>query len=182
VALLDALGKRNASADNVAAIFITHAHPDHDAAIPLFPKATIYAMEREVPVAEGKEAYQSAFSRVMGRFNSHPFQVTYPLEDKETVTVGNLEVTAFAVPGHTPGSAAYLAQGVLYLGDAAMINSDQQVTGPAKAFSNDAGQGIASLRHLAEELQSRGNEVRVLATAHSGAVTGLAPLAAVAGN
>jgi glyoxylase-like metal-dependent hydrolase (beta-lactamase superfamily II) len=182
VAILDALGKRNASADNVAAIFITHAHPDHDAAIALFPKATIYAMQSEVPVAEGKEAYQSVFSRVMGRFNPHPFQVTHPLQAEETVTVGNLEVTAFAVPGHTPGSAAYLAQGVLYLGDAAMVNSDGQVIGPAKAFSNDAEQGIASLRRLAEELQTRGDEVRVLATAHSGAAAGLAPLAAVAGK
>ena len=181
-AILDALGKRNASADNVAAIFITHAHPDHDAAIAVFPRATVYAMKAEVPVADGKEAYQSVFSRVTGRFNPHPFQVTHPLEDGEKVTVGNLEVTAFAVPGHTPGSGAYLAQGVLYLGDAAMINSDRQVIGPAKAFSNNAEEGVASLRHLAEELQSRAEEVKVLATAHSGGVAGLAPLAAVAGN
>ena len=177
--ILDALGKRNASADNVAAIFITHAHPDHDAAIALFPKATVYAMKAEVPVAEAKEAYQSVLSRVMGRYNPHPFQVTHPLEDGEKVTVGNLEVTAFAVPGHTPGSGAYLAQGVLYLGDAAMINSDQQVIGPTAAFSNDADEGVASLKRLAERLQPRADEVRVLATAHSGGVAGLAPLAAV---
>ena len=179
-AILDALGKRNASADNVAAIFITHAHPDHDAAIGVFPKATVYAMKAEVPVAEAKEAYQSPFSRVMGRFNPHPFQVTHPLEDGEKVTVGNLEVTAFAVPGHTPGSGAYLAQGVLYLGDAAMINSDHAVIGPVKPFSNNAEQGVASLKHLAEELQPRADEVKVLATAHSGGVAGSSPLAALA--
>ena len=178
--ILDALGKRNASADNVAAIFITHAHPDHDAAIAVFPKATVYAMKAEVPVAEGKEAYQSVLSRVMGRYNPHPFQVTHPLENGEKVTVGNLEVTAFAVPGHTPGSGAYLAQGVLYLGDAAMINSGHQVIGPAKAFSNNAEEGVASLLRLAEELRPRAEEVKVLATAHTGGVAGLQPLAALA--
>jgi len=180
-AILDALGKRNASADNVAAIFITHAHPDHDAAIAVFPRATVYAMQAEVPVAEAKEPYGSVFSWVTGRFNPHPFQVTHPLEDGEKVTVGNLEVTAFALPGHTPGSGAYLAQGVLYLGDAAMINSGQQVIGPSKAFSNDTEQGLASLKRLAEELQPRAEEVKVLATAHTGGVAGLGPLAALGG-
>ncbi len=179
-AILDALGKRNAGAGNVAAIFITHAHPDHDAAIAVFTKATVYAMNAEVPVAEAKEAYGSLFSRVMGRYNPHPFQVTHPLENGEKVTVGNLEVTAFAVPGHTPGSAAYLTQGVLYLGDAAMINSDGTVRGPAAAFSRNAEEGVASLQRLAQELQPRADEVKVLATAHTGGVAGLAPLAAVA--
>ena len=51
--------------------------------------------------------------------------------------------------------------------------------GPTKPFSTDAAQGVASLKHLAEELQPRAAEVKVLATAHSGGVAGLAPLAAV---
>jgi len=178
-AILEALGKRNASAENVAAIFVTHAHPDHDAAIAIFPRATVYAMRREVPLAEAKEPFESVFSRVMGRYNSHPFQVTHPLEDAEKVMVGSLEVTAFAVPGHTPGSGAYLAHGVLYLGDAAMINSDQQVIAPSAAFSNNADEGVASLKRLAERLQPQAGEVRVLATAHTGGLEGLAPLAAV---
>jgi glyoxylase-like metal-dependent hydrolase (beta-lactamase superfamily II) len=178
-AILAALQKHNAGPDNVTAIFITHAHPDHDAAIALFPKATVFAMQREVPVAQGKEEYGSTFSRMTGRVNPHPFEVGHPLEDGETITVGNLQVTAFAIPGHTPGSAAYLAQGVLYLGDAAVISSDQKVLGPVKPFSRDAAQGLISLRRLAEELQPRADEVKVLATAHSGGVAGLAPLAAV---
>jgi hydroxyacylglutathione hydrolase len=177
-AILAALQTRNAGPDNVAAIFITHAHPDHDAAIALFPKATVYAMQREVPVAQGKEEYGSTFSAVTGKFNPHPFEVGHPLEDGEKVTVGNLEVTAFALPGHTPGSGAYLVNGVLYLGDAAMISSDQKVVGPTKPFSTDAAQGMASLQQLAEELQSRADEVKVLATAHSGGVAGFGPLAA----
>jgi glyoxylase-like metal-dependent hydrolase (beta-lactamase superfamily II) len=178
--ILAALQKRNAGPDNVTAIFMTHAHPDHDAAIGLFPKATVYAMKREIPVAQGKEEFGSTFSVMTGKTNAHPFEIGHPLDDGEKVTVGNLEVTAFAVPGHTVGSGAYLTQGVLYLGDAAMISSGQKVVGPSKAFSTDAVLGVASLKHLAEELQPRAAEVKLLATAHTGGLTaGPAALAAV---
>ena len=105
-AILAALQKRDSGPDNVAAIFVTHAHPDHDAAIALFPKATVYALQREIPIAEGKEAYGSMFSKMTGAYNPHPFEIGHPLEDGETVAVGNLEVTAFAVPGHTEGRKA----------------------------------------------------------------------------
>ena len=69
-AILAALQKHNAGPDNVAAIFITHAHPDHDAAIAVFPKATVFAMQREVPVAQGKEEYGSTFSQSDGKGQS----------------------------------------------------------------------------------------------------------------
>jgi glyoxylase-like metal-dependent hydrolase (beta-lactamase superfamily II) len=176
-AIMAALMRRNATAQNVKAIFVTHAHPDHGGAIALFPAATVYAMTREVPLAEAKEPFESTFSRIMGRYNPNPFQVDQPLQDGETVMVGSLSVTAFAAPGHTPGSAAYLADGVLFLGDAAMINSNGEVIGPSRAFSNNAEEGLASLHGLARELEPRSEEVKFLATAHTGGVAGLRPLA-----
>lgn len=179
-AILAALQKRNATPDNVTAIFMTHAHPDHDAAIALFPKATVYAMKREIPIAQGKEEYGSTFAAMTGKVNAHPFEIGHPLDDGETVTVGNLQVTAFAVPGHTEGSAAYLTQGVLYLGDAAQISSKQTVVAPSKAFSTNVDQGMASLKHLVEELQPRSGEIKLLVTSHSGGLPGFAPLAAAA--
>jgi hydroxyacylglutathione hydrolase len=175
-AILAALQKRNASRDNVVAIFITHAHQDHDATIALFPKAAIYAMKREVPLAEDSEPPGGPLLRLFGARNPHPFHVGHPLDDGEKVSVGALDVTAFAVPGHTPGSGAYLVQGVLFLGDAAEIDSKQRIVGPNWLFSNDTKQGAASLRHLAEELKPRAGEVKLLATAHTGNLAGLQPL------
>jgi glyoxylase-like metal-dependent hydrolase (beta-lactamase superfamily II) len=178
--ILAALQKHNATADNVTAIFMTHAHPDHDAAIAVFPKATVYAMKREIPVAQGKEDFHSTFSMMTGKTNPHPFEIGHPLDDGEKITVGNLEVTAFDVPGHTAGSGAYLAQGNLYLGDAAQISSAHKVVAPSKAFSTDVALGVVSLKHLAEELQPRAAEVKLLVTSHSGGLAaGPSALAAV---
>ena len=175
-AIQAALANRHATADNVAAILITHAHPDHDATIPLFPKAAIYALKREVPLADGSESFQGPVLRLFGAHNTHPFHVSHPLEDGEKFTIGNLDVTAFAVPGHTPGSAAYLVSGVLFMGDSAQITSKQQLIGPNGLFSNDTSEGAASLKHLDQELQPRAAEIKFLSTAHTGNIAGLEPL------
>jgi len=181
-AILAALQARHATPDNVIAVFITHAHTDHDAAIALFPKATVYAMRREVPIAAGQEAFNGPIFRLFAGRNSIPFTITHPLDDGEKVTVGNLEVTAFAVPGHTPGSGAYLTDGVLFVGDALQITSKQQIIGPSVIFSTDRTQGEASLKRLGQELQPRAADVKFIASGHTGAVAGLGPLLAFGGS
>jgi glyoxylase-like metal-dependent hydrolase (beta-lactamase superfamily II) len=92
--------------------------------------------------------------------------------------VGNLQVTAYAVPGHTEGSAAYLTGGVLFAGDALQINSNQQISGPSVIFSTDRTQGEASLQHLGQELEPHGAQVNFIASGHTGTVAGLAALLA----
>jgi hydroxyacylglutathione hydrolase len=174
-ALLQDLRALHGGPDNVVAVLLTHTHPDHIAALPLFPKATIYALKREVPIAAGQEPYNGL---VVRGTNGTPFNVTHPLDDGENFMVGNLQVTAYAVPGHTEGSAAYLVDGVLFVGDAVQIKSNQQFIGPSVIFSTDRAQGEASLKHLAQELQPHAADVKFIATGHTGTVAGLAPLMA----
>lgn len=100
-ALLAELTSRGFSADSVQAIFVTHRHGDHVGGCERFPNAKLYAF----PDGE-----------------SDPSITT--VTDGQVVTLGSVEVTAFGVPGHTPDSGAYLASGVLYLGDAAMLDKD----------------------------------------------------------
>lgn len=175
-ALLQDLQARHASADNVVAILLTHAHSDHIAALELFPKATVYAMKREVPIAAGQEPYSGPLFKVFGGKNATPFTVTYPLNDGEMFMVGNLQVTAYAVPGHTEGSAAYLVGGVLFVGDSLQIKTNGQIIGPSVIFSTDRAQGEASLKHLGQELQPHAADVKFIATGHTGTVSGLQPL------
>jgi glyoxylase-like metal-dependent hydrolase (beta-lactamase superfamily II) len=91
-------------------------------------------------------------------------------------TVGNLQVTAYALPGHTEGSAAYFASGVLFVGDGLQIRTNGQIIGPSVIFSTDRAQGEASLKHLGQELQPHAADVKFIATGHTGTLSGLQPL------
>jgi glyoxylase-like metal-dependent hydrolase (beta-lactamase superfamily II) len=100
-------------------------------------------------------------------------KVTHPLSDGETVTVGSLNVKAYATPGHTPGSVSYLANEVLYLGDNAGISSDGVLLAAVGLFSKDPAQNRASLVALGQKLKAEGASVKKLAPAHTGQADGL---------
>ena len=176
-ALLQDLQTHHAGADNVIAVLLTHSHPDHIAALSLFPKAMVYATKREVPLAAGQEDYNGPMFKVMGERNATPFNVAQPVDDGQTFMVGNLQVTAYAVPGHTEGSAAYLVNGVLFVGDAIQFKSNGQVIGPSVIFSTDRAQGEASLKRLAQQVQPHTAEVKFIASGHTGTVAGIGALA-----
>lgn len=181
-ALLQDLQMRHAGPDSVVAVLLTHSHPDHIAALPLFPKAAIYATKREVPIAAGQEDYNGPIFKVMGEKNATPFNVTHPVDDGESFMVGNLQVTAYLVPGHTEGSAAYLVNGVLFVGDSMQIKSNGQITGPSVIFSADRTRGETSLKHLAQELQPHATDVKFMASGHTGTVAGIGPLVSFGGS
>jgi glyoxylase-like metal-dependent hydrolase (beta-lactamase superfamily II) len=161
-AVLAALSRRGLGASAVAAILLTHGHPDHTAGCNQFPGAQVYALKSEVEMI-GDAA-----------------KVTHPLEDGAVSKVGDIDVEVFAVPGHTPGSAAYLARGVLFFGDSAGGGKDGTVLPAVRFFSKDPSQNVASLKALAARLAPRAAEVKTLAFAHSGPLEGFEPLAAFA--
>jgi hydroxyacylglutathione hydrolase len=173
--ILRALAAMNLSAENVRAIFITHAHPDHCAAVSMFPSAKVFALKAEVDLAAGKAEYRSPISTLSGKKVPTPFSVSHPLEPGETVKVDEVDFTVFALPGHTPGSAAYLARGVLFSGDAIGLSKRQKGIPPIWLFSNNVDEAKASLRALAQTLSQR-NDIRFLATSHMGTAAGITAL------
>lgn len=161
-ALLAALGRRGLTPASVAAIFLTHGHGDHTAGCKLFPDAQVFALENEVALV-GDAA-----------------KVTHPLKDGEVASVGDLRVESFAVPGHTPGSAVYLARGVLFFGDSAGASKEGVMMKAVRLFSKDSGLNVASLKALEARLQPRAAEIKALAFAHTGPLEGFQPFAAFA--
>jgi glyoxylase-like metal-dependent hydrolase (beta-lactamase superfamily II) len=158
-ALLAALAKRSLTPASVAAIFLTHGHPDHTAACKLFPQAEVYALKADVPLI-GDAA-----------------KVTHPLNGGEVVEVApDLRVEAFAAPGHTPGSAVYFARGVLFFGDSAGASKEGKVMKAVSLFSKNSAENVASLKALESRLSPRAAEIKELAFAHTGPLTGFQPL------
>lgn len=178
-AILAELSRRGLSGDAVTAILITHGHQDHTAALRLFPKAQVMALEAEVPVVEGREGTRGPLTRLFGAGPAGA-TVTRHLPDGERLNIGRASVRVFAVPGHTAGSAAYLVNDVLFVGDSADVSSDGDIEGSPWIFSDSQEENRASLRRLAQRLTQAQVTVKAIVPAHSGAVDGLAPLVAFA--
>lgn len=175
-AILAELARRMMGPDNVTVILLTHGHADHTAGIPLFPKAEVMALEAEVPLVEGTAGSRGPLTRLMP-VKPTGVKVARVLHDGDTVNLGDTPVHVYAVPGHTQGSAAYLVNGVLFIGDAADMYSDGTMKGSAWIFTDNQAQDRASLVSLDKRLAQEHADVKAIDFAHEGMVVkGLAPL------
>ena len=126
--------------------------------LPSFPAAKVYALEAD--------------AKAIRRTDSHTVQ---GLADGDLVKASGTTIEAFAIPGHTPGSAAYLVYGVLFLGDSAAAAYDGSVQANW-LFSEDSEANEESLAALARRLKGRADDVNQIAFGHQGPVEGLEPL------
>ena len=176
-AILTELSRRKLTPESVTAILLTHSHPDHVAAIDLFPSAEVMAVEPEMPLLEGRASWRGPLMRLFPRLGG--VKVAHVLHDGETLTLSQVSARVFLIPGHTPGSAAYLVNGVLFLGDAADISNDGKIQDPPWITSDHRVENRESLLRLDQRLVHDGADVKVIACSHSGVLTqGLAPLTA----
>ncbi len=177
-AILGALSRRGLGPGAVRAIFLTHGDADHIRGALAFPGAQVMALAPDVPLAEGREI---RMLRWLLSPKDTGVRVTRTLSDGETVDLSGVAFRAYAVPGHTRGSVAYLARGVLFMGDSAEASSEGALAPAKRLTSDDPARNRDSLRKLAARLAPAAVEVRFIAPAHSGVLAkGLAPLANLA--
>jgi glyoxylase-like metal-dependent hydrolase (beta-lactamase superfamily II) len=170
--LRSALARIDADTADVRYAFLTHAHRDHIGAWPAVAHATFVMGAAEVPLFVGDSAYRGFGSRVGEFFNdahrpSSPSVVILPLGGDTAFAFGRDTLRAFALPGHTPGSTAYLFRGTLFVGDAAYYTNRIGFQGALRVFSDDVDRSRASMRALFARLDSAGLGARTLCTAHA---------------
>jgi hydroxyacylglutathione hydrolase len=152
---------------DVSDVFLTHGHGDHTAGASGLSGARVHLGAGDVPLAEGKAPPDSPLARVMAKVLAAPsVNVSDPLSGVVVVDVGGGQsVKAFPVPGHTPGSYAFLYDGVLFAGDTLMLKQGRLDRGPS-FFDSDTNQAKASIGSLKEQLS--GAELSVVCTGHGG--------------
>ncbi|MDA1183667.1 MAG: MBL fold metallo-hydrolase [Acidobacteria bacterium] len=174
-AILGELSGMGLGPSAVAAILLTHGHSDHTAAVARFPDAQVMALGAEVPLVEGRAGSLGPVTRL---FPVSPtgVKVTGVLRDGQVVTLGGARIRVYAVPGHTAGSAAFLADGVLFVGDSADVTTDGALQGAPWIFSDSQAENRASLVRLEQRLVADRADVTAIVPSHSGYTPGLAPL------
>lgn len=170
------LRRRGLGDDAVKALFITHGHRDHLGGCGQFPKAAVYALAEEVPVIEGAAVARGPVPRWRAPATDLGTRVSHRLRDGDTVRVGSLSVRALHVRGHTAGSAAYLVNGVLYVGDSAAVEPGGTLRRAAWIFSDDPDESLDSMRELARRLAPEREHIQALACGHSGPSRDASPL------
>jgi glyoxylase-like metal-dependent hydrolase (beta-lactamase superfamily II) len=164
----------DASPSDVRFVFLTHAHRDHIASWPLVRQARFVLGAAEPPVFTGAGSYTGWATKMSDEWNEYPRPKPgelslVPIASDTAIGLGRDTVFAFPVPGHTPGSTAYLFRGIFFGGDAINWRPGSGFQGARPEFSDSVMQSRESLRALWQRLPSR--RVRIMCTAHGKCAT-----------
>jgi glyoxylase-like metal-dependent hydrolase (beta-lactamase superfamily II) len=156
-----------ASRGDVSDIFITHGHPDHIAAVNLFPAARVHGGAADAGWMAGTERPSLLLPRLMTAIMpSVSARLTDPLEGPGEVKLAEGKtVRCLPAPGHTPGSYVYLYDGVLVVGDVMRFSNDHlaALPGPVDNNPEQNKQAVRALKPLLEHTQ-----IEFVSTAHGG--------------
>ncbi|HEX8829620.1 MAG TPA: MBL fold metallo-hydrolase [Longimicrobium sp.] len=143
----------NAVPADVTHVFLTHSHRDHVRAWKTVRHARFHLWAPEEPLLLGTRGHGDFPSRTARRVFGHggprPGQVDVrPFAHDSVFALGGDTLWAYPVPGHTPGSAAYLFRGTLFVGDAVARKPLRGFGGADPFFSADTRMNRQSLLGL----------------------------------
>ncbi len=160
-----------AQPEDVRWAFITHAHRDHIAGWSTVPQATFVLGRDDVPLFTGTASFRARVPRVADNVLGLGLPVgaaigVLAVGRDTTFALGTDTLRAFVVPGHTPGSMAYLFRETLFVGDAANRSLVGDFRGALTIYSDSVEQSRESMRSLFTRLDAAGVPWKTLCTAH----------------
>lgn len=149
----EGLAQLGAVPEDVKYVFLTHGHRDHTGGWRVVKHARFVLGAAEVPFFTGDSAYHASLPRLGDELVDSPNPergevALLPLAGDSAIALGRDTVWAFAVPGHTAGSTAYLFRGVLFGGDAINWRPFEGFHGARPEFSDNVEESRASMRAL----------------------------------
>jgi glyoxylase-like metal-dependent hydrolase (beta-lactamase superfamily II) len=125
--------------DTIAALFITHCHPDHAGAVARLreqksPRVVAHRLAVE------QLGYCSAYTPIDGSM------VDYTVDEGDTVEIGELSFQVHHMPGHSPDTAAWRLGDSLFVGD--LIRCDGTIGGLDVDWGSCVGDYRSSLQRL----------------------------------
>jgi glyoxylase-like metal-dependent hydrolase (beta-lactamase superfamily II) len=168
-AIAHGLRQLGGTTDDVIAVFVTHSHRDHIGAWRSVREARFHMAEAEVDLFFGRQQHGGWIPRLADELiesdRPGPGEIAVRTFSSDTAFVfGSDTVHAFLVPGHTPGSAAYLFRGTLFAGDAIAWSWMSRFRVARGGYSEDTNLARQSLESLRQRLKT--HRVEWVCTAH----------------
>jgi glyoxylase-like metal-dependent hydrolase (beta-lactamase superfamily II) len=135
--IIAALKRRGLGPESVQAVLITHGHGDHFGGAGAFPHARVFADKNDIPFIRGEKKREGIVGSIFGKISSgrKPPKNLDALPETDSILIDGLTFGIIRLPGHSPGSVAYLLGDILFTGDALMGGEDGVM--PPPFFSSD---------------------------------------------
>ena len=165
-----ALAWLHAGRSDITDLFLSHGHGDHTAGAAPLGHIRIRVGAGDLALAEKKVPPEAVAGKLFTLAMGFPaVTASDPITGPATFDVGEgkdaKKVKAFPIPGHTPGSYAYLYDGVLFVGDA-MVFKQGRLDPAIKLFDAHPDENKASIRALQKQIENE--EIDIICTGHGG--------------
>ena len=176
------VNKQGLALKNCAALFITHAHVDHEGLLSKIADnqyTKVFISEADNKVLQGSAPVEGLASKICEKLPGSlsaamPGIETEIIKDCDAIKFGQVTVNAFPTPGHTLGHLGYLVSNeddgtdVLYSGDAFDFTRDGKALIAPCVFNGDNETSWQTLIDVPQRLVAAGKNHAEIVPAHSG--------------